>query len=227
MSRIARLFVVAVAAGPMILAGTALAADRTKPAPVPSRPAADRVKPAAGQGKPAAGRQEGSLIGTKKSKKPINITSDNMEADNKRKTVLFIGRVKAVQEDMTLTCDRLIIFYMDVKKPAKPSGGAPDRPAEAPGLFGTGGSGRQIKHITALGHVKMVQKNKVAMGRRADFFRRENRVVLSGEAKVWDGRNTLTGERITVYLNEDRSIVEGSRSRRVQATIYPAQAKTP
>jgi len=224
-SRIARLFVVAIASGLMIPAVTALAADRATPAP--AKPTADRVKPAPAPGKPAAGRQVGSLIGPKKSKKPINITSDNMEADNKRKTVVFIGRVRAVQEDQILTCDRLIIFYVDVKTPAKPAGGAPDRPSEAPGLFGAGGSGRQIKHITALGHVKLVQKNKVAMGRRADFFRRENRVVLSGEARVWDGRNTLSGERITVYLNEDRSIVEGSRSRRVQATIYPAQAKRP
>lgn len=172
-------------------------------------------------------RQRGSLIGSAKNKKPIHITSDNMEADNQRKTVVFIGRVKAIQGDMTLFCDRLIIFYIEAKKPVKPAGQAPDRPSGGGGLFDTGGSGRQIKHITALGHVKLVQKNKVAMGRRADFFRRENRVVLLGEAKVWDGRNTLTGERITVYLDEDRSIVEGGRNRRVQATIFPAQAKKP
>jgi lipopolysaccharide export system protein LptA len=180
---------------------------------------------AAGQRSSTQVRQRGSLIGSHDNKKPIHITSDNMEADNKRKTVVFIGRVKAIQGDMTLYCDRLIIFYIEAKTPAKPAAGAPDKPAGGGGLFDTGGSGRQIKHITALGHVKLVQKNKVAMGRRADFFRRENRVVLSGEAKVWDGRNTLTGQRITVYLDEDRSIVEGSRSRRVQATIFPTQAK--
>ncbi len=180
---------------------------------------------AAGQRASTQVRPRGSLLGSQKNKKPIHITSDNMEADNRRKTVVFIGRVKAVQGDMTLYCDRLIIFYIEAKKPAKPAGGAPDRSSGGGGLFDTGGTGRQIKHITALGHVKLVQKNRVAMGRRADFFRRENRVVLSGEAKVWDGRNTLTGERITVFLDEDRSIVEGSPTRRVQATIFPAQAK--
>jgi lipopolysaccharide export system protein LptA len=126
---------------------------------------------------------------------------------------------------MILYCDRLIIFYVDAKAPAKPAAAAPDAPSGG-GLFDTGGSGRQIKHITALGHVKMVQKNRVAMGRRGDFFRRENRVVLSGEAKVWDGRNTLTGERITVYLDEDRSVVEGGPTHRVQATIVPTGAQT-
>ncbi len=223
MSRIARLFVVTIASALLVPAGIGLAAAPAKPAPAPAKPTADRAKPA--PAKPAAGRPVGSLIGTKKSKKPINITSDNMEADNRRKTVVFIGRVRAVQEGQVLTCDRLIVFYTDAKTPAKPAGGAPDRPSATPGLFGAGGSGRQIKHITALGHVKLVHKNRVAMGRRADFFRRENRVVLSGEAKVWDGRNTLTGERITVFLDEDRSIVEGGPSHRVQATIFPTQAK--
>jgi lipopolysaccharide export system protein LptA len=181
---------------------------------------------AAGQRASTQVRSRSSLIGPQKNKKPIHITADNMEADNKRKTVVFIGRVKTVQGDMNLFCDRLIIFYIEAKAPAKPAGGAPDAPSGGSGgLFDAGGSGRQIKHITALGHVKLVQKNRVAMGRRADFFRRENRVVLQGDAKVWDGRNTLTGERITVFLDEDRSIVEGGPTHRVQATIFPAEAK--
>jgi lipopolysaccharide export system protein LptA len=51
---------------------------------------------------------------------------------------------------------------------------------------------------------------------------------------VWRDDNVVTGERITIYLAEDRSVVEGGQQERVKAVFYPksqdeaaARPKTP
>jgi lipopolysaccharide export system protein LptA len=38
---------------------------------------------------------------------------------------------------------------------------------------------------------------------------------------VWQGADLVSGERITLFVKEDRSIIEGSKDKRVSATIYP------
>jgi lipopolysaccharide export system protein LptA len=40
-----------------------------------------------------------------------------------------------------------------------------------------------------------------------------------------EGKNVVKGERIVVYLDEDRGVVEGSQNKRVTATIYPNEKK--
>ena len=46
-------------------------------------------------------------------------------------------------------------------------------------------------------------------------------VRLIGNARVWRDDNVVTGERITLYLAEDRSVVEGGKQERVKAVFYP------
>jgi lipopolysaccharide export system protein LptA len=45
-------------------------------------------------------------------------------------------------------------------------------------------------------------------------------VVLVGDARVWQDENVVTGERITIFLAEDRSIVEGGTQGRVKGVFY-------
>jgi len=40
-----------------------------------------------------------------------------------------------------------------------------------------------------------------------------------------EGRNVIRGDRITVFLNEDRGIVESIEKSRVKAIIYPEEKK--
>ena len=49
----------------------------------------------------------------------------------------------------------------------------------------------------------------------------EQRVVLVGDARVWQDENVVTGERITIYLAEDRQVVEAGKDERVKAVFYP------
>ena len=54
----------------------------------------------------------------------------------------------------------------------------------------------------------------------AVFTNADQRIVLSGKAEFWQGKNLIKGEEITVWLKEDRALVTSKGSDRVRAVIY-------
>jgi lipopolysaccharide export system protein LptA len=56
-----------------------------------------------------------------------------------------------------------------------------------------------------------------------DFNAEKRIVILSGNAKAWQEKNMVSGEKIILYLDEGRSVVERSTAEgeRVKAFIYP------
>jgi lipopolysaccharide export system protein LptA len=40
---------------------------------------------------------------------------------------------------------------------------------------------------------------------------------------VWQDDNVVTGDTITIYLSQDRSIVQGGTQERVKAVFYPRE----
>ena len=49
--------------------------------------------------------------GPESSDQPIHVVSDRLEVDNKTQVANFIGKVKAVQGDVTIDCDQLLVYY--------------------------------------------------------------------------------------------------------------------
>ncbi len=144
-----------------------------------------------------------SAAGEKTGGKPIHIKSDSMEAMDKSGNVVFKGNVVAIQGDMTINSDRLEIVYAD-------------RPAQGKSTE----KKRVLKKIVASGHVKIIKGNKVGTCKQATYYKRAEKLVLSGDAQVWEGSNRIRGTRITLYINEDRSVVESSENQKVEATVY-------
>jgi lipopolysaccharide export system protein LptA len=129
------------------------------------------------------------------SRAPIDITSDTVEADQKTNKVTFKGNVVAKQEDVTLYSNTLVIIYdPDTKK---------------------------LKEIIAIGNVKVVQLDRRATGQKATFDQDKNKMVLDGDAVVREGTNVVRGERITFYVDEERSVVEPGKGGRVSTSITP------
>ncbi len=129
------------------------------------------------------------------SRAPIDITSDTLEADQKQNKVTFKGNVVAKQEDVTLYANTLVMVYdPDTKK---------------------------LKEIIAIGNVKVVQLDRRATGQKATFDQDQNKVVLDGDAVVREGTNVVRGERITFYVDEERSVVEPRKGGRVSTSITP------
>jgi lipopolysaccharide export system protein LptA len=126
---------------------------------------------------------------------PIDITSDTVEADQKQNRITFKGNVVAKQEDVTLYANTLLIIY-------------------DPGT-------KKLKEIVAVGNVKVVQLDRRATGQKATFDQDKNKVVLNGDAVVREGANVIRGERITFYVEEERSVVEPRKGGRVSTSITP------
>lgn len=126
---------------------------------------------------------------------PIEITADRLLADSGRERVTFEGSVVARQGEVTLFSDRLFAEYA--------------------------GAGRTIEMITAEGNVRVLHEGKEARAARAVFYNVEQRIVLTGDADLRQGENTLKGDTVTIYLRENRTVVTGGENGRVRAVIHP------
>jgi lipopolysaccharide export system protein LptA len=42
---------------------------------------------------------------------------------------------------------------------------------------------------------------------------------------VWQEENVVSGDTITIFLSQDRSVVQGGRQERVKAVFYPRDDK--
>ena len=122
--------------------------------------------------------------------KPVKITSKSMEADNKRNMVTFKGNVIVKQEDIVISSDLMKVSY-------EPKGG--------------------INKVEASGNVKMSQENRIATGKKLIFFNPEQKIVMTGKPKIWQGDNLISCEKVTVLLEEDKIFFEG----KVDSIIYP------
>jgi len=82
--------------------------------------------------------------------------------------------------------------------------------------------GESIVRTVSTGNVRIITKDcRMGTAQRAEYYDAEQRVLLIGNARVWRDDNVVTGERITLYLSEDRSVVEGGKQERVKAVFYP------
>lgn len=144
---------------------------------------------------------------------PINIEADRMVSQEKDNSVIFSGNVDARQGDLLIRTDEMTVHYT------------------GDGKRGDQGSS-QVKKLICLGNVQISQGSWLGTGQRMDYYAEGRKVILSGDAKAWQGQNMVAGKTITYFLDEGRSIVEapdtvaapgkngkGSKPGRVKAVI--------
>ncbi|MBF6569468.1 MAG: hypothetical protein IVW54_11415 [Candidatus Binataceae bacterium] len=126
------------------------------------------------------------LAGLTGGKGPINIQSDTLSLDYKKKVVLFAGHVHGVQSGTQLNSDALHINYEQNFK--------------------------DVKDMTADGNVKITQGGRWATSDHAVMNQALHTVVMTGNPVVHDGDDQITGDEITVYLNTGRSLVKNAHA---------------
>jgi lipopolysaccharide export system protein LptA len=141
-----------------------------------------------------------------------------MLADDGSREINFSGKVVARQGNLIISCDRMKVKYV----PAPPREGRGDAGTEAaPGARSSSplDGGQEIDQVDCEGAVKIQQGERLAVADYALYLARAlpRRLVLTGSARVWEGESSVTGHRITYYLDENRSQVDGSGSGRVRA----------
>ncbi len=145
------------------------------------------------------------------SKEPIEIVSDRMDAFNEKKLVIFSGNAVATQGDKEIKSDRLLLYY-------KKETGKKDK-VGAKEIEGTG----DLEKIEAKGNVIVTQKARVATGDEAVYFQDSGQIIMTGNPTLRDGKNLIKGDKVIVYVNEDRGVVESDPKKRVKAVIYPQE----
>jgi len=124
----------------------------------------------------------------------ITITSDRMELDQKKNTVIYMGNVVTVRGNVTMKSDTLTATYNPEMK--------------------------RLTEVVAEGNLEVSQGNRIATGAKAVFNSENNSVVLTGNPVIRHGNSQVSGSRIILFINEERGVVEGG-SQRVKAVIFP------
>ncbi len=129
---------------------------------------------------------------------PIIIHSDMLEIDDELKLIVFKGNVIATKGDLKISCNRMKVYY------AKEG---------------------SVKKIVAIGDVKIYRGEGMAMANKAEYYQKEEKIILTGKPVVKKGKDFVEGERIIIYLKQNRSIVESSEKRQVKAVIFPKEKR--
>ncbi|WP_223922530.1 lipopolysaccharide transport periplasmic protein LptA [Geobacter sp. AOG2] len=130
---------------------------------------------------------------------PIAIKSNELAADNKGKTAIFTGKVVAKQGDITIYADRLTINYGDKKN--------------------------DVEKIEADGNVRIVQENRIGTAAHAVYESKQGRITLTGNPKITQGTDSMSGNTITYFIDDDRSEVSSGAGRPVEVLIHPSVKK--
>lgn len=124
---------------------------------------------------------------------PIDITSDRVETYSKENLIFFKGNVTARQKDLVIYADSLEAVIIE--------------------------NGKGIEKVIAEGNVKIQQGLRVASCKKAVFDNIGKKVILTGDPKVWEGDNMVSGDEIIFDLEQDRVDVKGGAGGRGKAKI--------
>jgi lipopolysaccharide export system protein LptA len=131
---------------------------------------------------------------------PVTVDADRMERYGKEGLVVFTGNVVARQGNSVQYAERMEVYFDE--------------------------QGDRIVRTVSTGSVRIVTRDcRNGTAKRAEYFDLEQRLVLSGDARVWQDENVVTGETITIFLAQDRSVVQGGKQDRVKAVFHPRDDK--
>jgi lipopolysaccharide export system protein LptA len=117
-------------------------------------------------------------------KGPVTITSETLTADNQAHTALFEKNVIAKTTDMTMYADWMLVYYTD--------------------------PGGDITKMESKGNIRIYKENKVMTSEEATYYADPpERIIFTINPRAFDGENVVTGTKITYYMDDDRSLVEG------------------
>jgi lipopolysaccharide export system protein LptA len=141
--------------------------------------------------------------------KPIVIKSETMELNNETKIVTFTGAVNAQKDDFVIDCQKMLVFYEN--KPEKSE---------------SEGSENSIDRIVAEGQVKISRTNGLtATSDKAIYYQKTEKAVLTGTPVIKQENDLVEGDRITIFFSENRTLIEGSKQKKVKALIFPKGEK--
>ncbi len=153
--------------------------------------AADTVVPVAG-GPSANGRTD--------------ITAQKITMRNQENKAIFEGNVILRKGVLVVHSDVMVVFLKpNDAKSGETTSKAPRKGSEELPTI----SNRTISSIEATGQVKIEKADGRATSRKAVYNEDKRIITLTGDPVAWQHGTCVSGKKIIMYLDDDRTIVEG------------------
>lgn len=144
---------------------------------------------------------------------PVDVTADTMEYSADSSTVVFRGNVEAVRGTFKMWSETLTLVLK------KQSGKEEKKEEKSEKKSKDLSKGNDIDRIIAEKNVRFKNETQHGTAQKATFLAEKNILILEGDPVLQDGDNSIRGNVIRYFMNENRSVVEGSAKKRVHAVF--------
>lgn len=114
---------------------------------------------------------------------PVEVTSDQLNVDQKDGSAVFTGNVIVIQDDMRMTAPRVQVLYNE--------------------------DTRKITNMLASGGVTVVKGDQAAEGQEADYDVSGGVIVLTTNVLVTQGQSAIASDRMVVDLDAGNARASG------------------
>jgi lipopolysaccharide export system protein LptA len=138
------------------------------------------------------------------------ITARKMTVRNQESKAIFEGSVVLIKGGLTVHSDVMVVLFkpgdqQDSGKTVEGTGANKEGRAGTAPMPGN----RAVHVIEATGRVRIEKDGGTATCQKAIYYKDEEKIVLTGSPVAWQKGTRVSGKVITMFLEEDRSIVEG------------------
>jgi len=148
------------------------------------------------------------------------ITAKKMTVKNQDSQAVFEGAVVLTRGSLVVYSDRMVVMFRTQDPPENENKNGPETvkgaaPSKGPDAVPTV-SNRSVNRIEATGRVKIEKDSGSATCEKAIYYHDGDKIVLTGGPVAWDKGTRVSGKQITMFLAEDRSVVEGGSHVRIE-----------
>ncbi|MEO8341902.1 MAG: LptA/OstA family protein [Nitrospirota bacterium] len=148
------------------------------------------------------------------------ITAKKMTVKNQDSQAVFEGAVVLTRGSLVVYSDRMVVLFRAQDLPANDNqkgdeavnGVAPSKGSDAVPVV----SNRSVNRIEATGRVKIEKDSGSATCEKAIYYHDGDKIILTGNPVAWEKGTRVSGKQITMFLAEDRSVVEGGSHVRIE-----------
>ncbi|VAX15690.1 hypothetical protein MNBD_NITROSPINAE01-97 [hydrothermal vent metagenome] len=134
---------------------------------------------------------------TEDEKQPLEVTSERMISDKKNNVITFIGSVVAIKGKLRVEADLMKIFTEEGRE--------------------------DFRELEATGSVKITHLDKIATGKKANYYPDQRKIVLTGSPELIRGKDKATGEKVVYYFESEDMEIFGGEKKRSTVILYPSK----
>ncbi len=125
------------------------------------------------------------LPGNRDSSLPIEITADGLLVQQKKEVAIFKGNVEAIQGDMNLRSDTMVVYYKNKQKSEK--------------------AANSVSKIDVQDNVFLSTPKETAQGDRGIYDVDKGNITLTGSVVLTQGENIIRGDKLVYDLKTGKS----------------------